>query len=103
MASFLGHDSMATESMGPRFDRSREHLGVSDTGVIVVRHRLLEAVQAFERGEDPPHVVMTPERNDMRHVTSFAEMQPDDDWRAHYPWLNGSLDEAGVRAPAATH
>ena len=26
--SFVIHDSCATESMGPRYDRSREHLGV---------------------------------------------------------------------------
>ncbi len=102
MASFLGHDSMATESMGTRFDRSREHLGVSDAGVIVVRHRLLDAVQAYQRGDQPPHVITDPAANDMARVTSFADVQPDDDWRAHYPPLVGSLIETGVAAePAA--
>ncbi len=101
MASFLAHDSMATESMGPRYDRSREHLGVSDTGVIVVRRRLLNAVQAFQRGEQPPHVIMDPARNEMAHVTSLAEMIGDGNWRAHFPHLAGVLDEAGTGAATA--
>ena len=39
---FLNHDACATESMGAIFDRSKEHLGVSDKAVIAVRRFLLE-------------------------------------------------------------
>lgn len=46
-----------TWSMGPIFDRSREHLGTSDTMVIQVRRRLIQAARALaERGDTPPGV-----------------------------------------------
>src|SRR5579864_8861068 len=52
-------DQAITESMGPIYDRSREHLGSSDTMVIRVRRRMLAAVSAFaERGTTPPGVDM---------------------------------------------
>src|SRR5581483_404685 len=47
--NFLIHDSCATETMGARYDRSREHLGVSDKAVIAVRRRLIDAAQALEK------------------------------------------------------
>jgi phenylpropionate dioxygenase-like ring-hydroxylating dioxygenase large terminal subunit len=102
IASFLAHDSCATESEGPRYDRSQEHLGVSDMGVIAVRRRTFDALEAFQRGEPPPHVVTDPAGNDMTHVTSFADMIADDDWRGHYPHLVRSRAEAAGKAPAAT-
>ena len=101
MGCFLAHDSCATESMGPRYDRSREHLGLSDLGVIVVRRRLLDAVRAFQQGEPPLHVVMDPAKNNMTHVTSLAEFIGDADWRAHYPHLGLSADESTPSPSAA--
>ncbi len=98
--SFLAHDSCATESMGPIYDRSKEHLGVSDSGVIVVRRRMLDAVQAFQRGEPPLHVVTDPVRNDMRHVTSLSEFIGGADWRAHYPHLVCSADDVSAERAA---
>ncbi len=50
-------DGAIQESMGPIVDRSREHLGTSDAGIIRVRQRLLEAARALrERGAEPPGV-----------------------------------------------
>src|SRR6476660_10249336 len=51
---FLVHDSCATESMGPIYDRSQEHLGVSDMTVITVRKFMLNAVRATIAGKEPP-------------------------------------------------
>ena len=65
---FLIHDSCATESMGPIFDRSKEHLGTSDITVIAMRKFLLQCVRALDRGKEPPHVIRTPEQNDLRHI-----------------------------------
>ena len=45
---FLNHDACATESMGAIFDRSREHLGVSDKAVIAVRRFLLTSVKELQ-------------------------------------------------------
>jgi nitrite reductase/ring-hydroxylating ferredoxin subunit len=49
-------DAAMTSSMGPIYDRSREHLGSADAMVIRVRRRLIAAVQAHMRGVTPPGV-----------------------------------------------
>ncbi len=50
-------DAAIQESMGPIVDRSREHLGTSDAGIIRVRQRLLEsALRLRDHGEEPPGV-----------------------------------------------
>jgi phthalate 4,5-dioxygenase oxygenase subunit len=69
---FLIHDSCATESMGPIYDRSQEHLGISDITVITVRKFLLQCVRAVQTGKEPPHVIRTADANDMRHVACIA-------------------------------
>lgn len=74
--SFVIHDSCATESMGPRYDRTREHLGVGDITVIALRKRLLSIVRAVEAGNEPPHLIMIPEHNDMRHVACIVTTIP---------------------------
>jgi hypothetical protein len=48
-------DSACQESMGPIYDRTSEHLGTSDTGIIRARRRLINAARALrERGVTPP-------------------------------------------------
>jgi len=69
---FLIHDSCATESMGPIYDRSKEHLGASDITVIAVRKFLLQSVRALDAGREPPHIIRTPEQNDLRHVACIV-------------------------------
>ena len=50
-------DGAVQESMGPIYDRGKEHLGTADAMIIRVRRRLLEAVKAYrDRGELPPGV-----------------------------------------------
>lgn len=75
---FLVHDSCATETMGPIYDRTQEHLGISDMTVIVVRKFLLNVVRAVARGEEPPHVIRSAEQNDLRHVACIATKIPAD-------------------------
>ncbi len=41
------------DSEGPLYDRTTEHLGMSDIAVIRLRKRLLGSVRAFMRGEEP--------------------------------------------------
>jgi hypothetical protein len=73
---FLVHDSCATESMGPIYDRSQEHLGVSDKTVIAVRKFLLQCVNGLASGKVPRHVIFTPEQNDLRHVACIVAKIP---------------------------
>jgi phthalate 4,5-dioxygenase len=50
-------DQAITESMGPIYDRTKEHLGSSDAMVIRVRRRLMAAARALhDAGEVPPGV-----------------------------------------------
>ena len=107
--NFLNHDSCATETMGPRFDRSREHLGVSDKAVIAVRRHMIEAAKTFEQGGQPPTIVARQEEIDMRHVDTLAELVPANiHWREQFPHLTirsrtpspAAAGEGRVRAPS---
>ena len=50
-------DQAVTESMGPIYDRTQEHLATSDMMVIRTRKRLIDAAKALrDRGETPPAV-----------------------------------------------
>jgi phthalate 4,5-dioxygenase len=88
---FLNHDGCATESMGPIFDRSREHLGVSDKAVIAVRKFLLTSVKDFQNGKEPPHLVRDAERNWFPHIDCFAYLLPQSTpWRQRFDYLTSS-------------
>ncbi len=54
-------DAAVTTSMGPIYDRGREHLGSSDAMIIRVRRRLVAAVQAHMRSGTVPPGVDNPE------------------------------------------
>jgi phenylpropionate dioxygenase-like ring-hydroxylating dioxygenase large terminal subunit len=73
---FMVHDACATETMGPIYDRSREHLGVSDMTVIAVRKFLLKAARAAAAGIEPPHIIRIAAQNDVRHVACIATQIP---------------------------
>jgi phthalate 4,5-dioxygenase len=73
---FMVHDACATETMGPIYDRTQEHLGVSDMTVIAVRKFLLKAARAVVAGEEPPHVIHSEAQNDLRHVACIATQIP---------------------------
>ncbi len=46
-------DMAIQETMGARYDRTKEHLGSSDTAVITMRRMLLQAVKEVQGGRDP--------------------------------------------------
>ena len=86
--NFLNHDGCATETMGPIYDRSREHLGVSDKAVIAVRKYLINAVKEFQAGKEPPHMVRDPARNRFPHIDTFARTIPANvHWRDRFAHL----------------
>jgi phenylpropionate dioxygenase-like ring-hydroxylating dioxygenase large terminal subunit len=90
---FLNHDSCASETMGAIYDRTKEHLGVSDVAVIAVRKFLLNAVNSFQRGGEPPHLVKDPEKNSFPHIASVAEIIPSDiPWRQRFAHLTQPTD-----------
>jgi 5,5'-dehydrodivanillate O-demethylase len=56
-------DRAAQESQGEIYDRSQEHLGASDQGVILLRNRVKESIDAVGQGKDPFWILRDPERN----------------------------------------
>jgi phthalate 4,5-dioxygenase oxygenase subunit len=47
-------DAVVQESMGPIYDRRKEHLGVSDMAVVRMRRMMLQSVRDFmETGKTP--------------------------------------------------
>jgi phthalate 4,5-dioxygenase oxygenase subunit len=48
-----GQDIAVQESMGPLYDRTREHLGASDVAVIRMRRLMLDSVRRFQAGGTP--------------------------------------------------
>ena len=84
MDAFLTHDSCATESMGPRYDRSKEYLGFGDLGVVAVRKVLLKALADVKKGNEPIHLVRDAANNRFPHIDTFDVTVPKGtDWRAH--------------------
>jgi len=99
---FLNHDACATESMGAIFDRSQEHLGVSDNAVIAVRKFLLSSVKDLQNGKELPHVVHDPEHNWFPHVDCFACLLPTGvTWRQHFDYLTASARKENPASFAA--
>jgi phenylpropionate dioxygenase-like ring-hydroxylating dioxygenase large terminal subunit len=57
IASVRIQDCAVTETMGPIYDRSHEHLGTTDTLIIRMRRRMIQAARALrEQGITPPGV-----------------------------------------------
>jgi len=56
-------DAMVWEAPGPVLRRDLEHLGTTDSGVILFRNVLRRELAAIERGEDPLGVIRHPDEN----------------------------------------
>jgi phenylpropionate dioxygenase-like ring-hydroxylating dioxygenase large terminal subunit len=50
---FRAQDTMATESMGPIMNRTREHLGTADLAIIMYRRRMLRLANELQQGIEP--------------------------------------------------
>src|SRR3982751_3550542 len=49
-------DAAVQDSQGFIADRTREHLGPTDLGIMHFRKLVMEAARALQQGEAPPHV-----------------------------------------------
>jgi phthalate 4,5-dioxygenase len=77
--NFVSQDFMATESMGPIYDRSQEHLGSTDKAIIRMRNLLLKTARDLESGIEPPATRPTPEL--ARIYSAEKILAPGEDWR----------------------
>ena len=53
MHDFWAQDRMAWETQGKIVDRTREHLGASDVGIVMFRQMIKDQIAKVARGEDP--------------------------------------------------
>ena len=79
-------DFAVQESMGPIYDRTKEHLGSADTAIIQMRRLLIAAVHDVEDGRDP--VGSQGEGSQVRPAQMYL---PED-----APWAESQLKDALV-------
>jgi 5,5'-dehydrodivanillate O-demethylase len=92
MTGFFGQDRMAWETAGPLFDRSTEHLGTSDRGILMFREMLRDQIQAVAEGRDPLGTIRDPAKNQIIELPAWVT----DVGSAR------SVDRGGVPASART-
>jgi phthalate 4,5-dioxygenase len=88
--NFQVHDLYATEGQGFVQDRTNERLAPSDIAITTARKMLFQAIQAVQRGSDPPGV--THDRDVNRRdevVTTFGSLPASSDWKDHCRRLAG--------------
>jgi 5,5'-dehydrodivanillate O-demethylase oxygenase subunit len=73
MSLVSAQDSLAWETQGPLADRTREHLGVEDEGVIELRKMLREQIERVQQGLEPLGVIRDPARNQLIDLGVFNE------------------------------
>jgi len=59
----MNQDFIAWVGQGTNADRTQEHLGASDRGIILLRKRFLSDLDAIAKGEDPKAVIRDSEVN----------------------------------------
>jgi 5,5'-dehydrodivanillate O-demethylase oxygenase subunit len=91
----MNQDFIAWVGQGVIADRSKEHLGESDRGVILIRKRLLEDTEAVAAGRDPKGTIRDPEANSGVHLPIMGGLNrpaPKDGPRP-FPFLAGQPEE----------
>jgi phthalate 4,5-dioxygenase len=94
-------DAAMTESMGPIYDRTREHLGTTDVAIIFWRRYLMRLARALERGVEPA-VLADPDS--FRALPLDAVLpEPDfgDVWRGHHADYLARFQEQAIATPSA--
>ena len=56
-------DSMAWETQGACTDRTQEHLGIGDEGIIELRKLLREQIERVQQGLEPMGIIRDPAKN----------------------------------------
>jgi 5,5'-dehydrodivanillate O-demethylase len=66
-------DSLAWETQGAIVDRTQEHLGYSDRGIVLLRRLLKEQIEIVRNGGDPMGVIRDPAKNAIIELESVNE------------------------------
>jgi phthalate 4,5-dioxygenase oxygenase subunit len=96
------HDQWAVESPGPILDRTLEHLGKSDVGIVKYRSLLLTAIRAVAGGAQAPFILLPEAATKIQGPIAIDAigpaggveeiwMQRDRERRRHCPWASSSV------------
>jgi phthalate 4,5-dioxygenase oxygenase subunit len=85
-------DFAVEESMGPIYDRTKEHLGSSDVAVIRMRRMMIDAARALADHGTPPPGLREPVVGDYRRLRAEEAMVPID-----VPWESAMTCEDEAR------
>lgn len=109
------HDQWAVESPGPIQDRTREHLGTSDKGIMAFRRQFLKAIETVQQGGQPPMFLSAEAAGALQGPATVDSIAPADGWEAHWakvdaerrqgaPWQprgDGAPEAPGLRNDTA--
>lgn len=106
VSDFVSQDMMVTESMGPIYDRSQEHLGTIDRAIIRMRQQIIRTAKAL--GEDPSAklLALAGPDVDFRSIRAADKILADgEDWRTlgtdDDPYVQEAEAALRERQPAA--
>lgn len=92
----MNQDFVAWVGQGTVADRTREHLGESDRGVIMMRKRLLEEAEVVARGGEPSGLIRDAAANDCVRLPIIAR----DHFVKGYPQVDLDKRPGGTRGLA---
>ncbi len=78
------HDQWAVESMGAIQDRTREHLGTSDKGIVQYRRLLKREIDKVASGGKPLMFLDTASACEVRGPASMDGIGPIDNWQSYW-------------------
>lgn len=84
------HDQWAVESQGPIQDRTREHLGTTDKGIVAYRRLLVDAIEKTQAGEK---TLMVIDEEAAAHLTGPASIDgiaPTERWDEYWKEADAS-------------
>jgi len=101
LCDFPAQDKMAWETQGALYDRTQEHLGASDRGIVMLRKLLREQIERVQRGEEPMALVRDPAQNEMLVTVAETKGWPTLDGDAYTVVAEGVRDHptAAFQAP----
>jgi len=70
--NFNSQDRMAWETQGAIYDRTQEHLGVTDVGVVMLRKLLDEQIAIVEAGGEPMAILRDPAKNEIIEFSTHS-------------------------------
>jgi hypothetical protein len=78
------HDQWACESMGEIADRTQEHLGQSDKAIAAYRRLLRSAIDAVDKGEEPPMRLDAAAAAKITGPAAIDGIGPTGDWQGYW-------------------